>query len=753
MTYRIFPALLLLLPALARAQGAPDAGTPAPAAETTCLEAPPGGEDDASVLAPLQLEVEGRERTLSAVELHGLTTLDKEEVRKLALLPASGPLTVEQAQAMLVRLARTGLFARVAPRVRLTDGQAPVLEVALTENPRLSAVRFEGLTEVQSGELLEELLEVPVGADDPDVTRLELRSSGGRLSAALTTGRDCPPPVPPARLLARLGPDGEVRPGLVHGGVGAGLERVLEELRREGYVLARLSATLGADGVLAVSVDEGRLEGVEVRGVDPALAPRVTAALGFEKGDVLLRSDARKAMERLEARLPFVRVDPDVDGQRLPRARVVEDGPRAWRTREEPAPAPRRRERVEWNGWEDVFRTHRRGGSLPRGLTVEGRTLVVHLAPRRPDVDFTFLPLHTQVTGFTPGVTASLRTFDPLDRVQPTLDAGVFVPLRLGHAHVPGDPEQTRDQQRAQWLLGAKVQLTRLHLAEVGVQVHDFADTPDRWRLGWFDSSLYSALINRPDAEYFRRTGFSTFATARFAEHGLAGLEYRRDAHGAMAPLTAFTFFDRDEVARNAPATGGRMASVVGRLEWASDVDGDARVGSLFRRPETSLFGTRWEWPEQLAVRGLATLEVARPGLGGDAASDFWKGVLDGALYMPVAGHDGLRLRARLAGGGGASLPVQKQEGLGGWNALRGYRFKELEGDASALLSAEYRFGFLGGFADVGGVHRDGGWTEPKVGVGASLYLGDAVDFSVAWRVDGQGGGVPEARLLFQRTF
>ena len=42
-------------------------------------------------------------------------------------------------------------------------------------------------------------------------------------------------------------------------------------------------------------------------------------------------------------------------------------------------------------------------------------------------------------------------------------------------------------------------------------------------------------------------------------------------------------------------------------------------------------------------------------------------------------------LTLRLRGAGGKDLPEQKQEGLGGWTALRGYDFKEFRGNASLL--------------------------------------------------------------------
>ena len=192
------------------------------------------------------------------------------------------------------------------------------------------------------------------------------------------------------------------------------------------------------------------------------------------------------------------------------------------------------------------------------------------------------------------------------------------------------------------------------------------------------------------------------------------------------------------------------MASVVARLEYASDAPEVDEVGTLFRHPEVSLL--EQDWPEDVALRSLLTLEVGVPGFGGDAPFEFWRLISDNALYLPVGDEDdGLRLRAR--GAGGSDVPVQKQEALGGWSALRGYGFKELRGTTSLLFSAEYQWEGFGLFADVGTVHAADGWTDAKLGVGAALHLGDEVELAAAWRTDERAKAAPEVRLLFTRTF
>jgi hypothetical protein len=765
-------ALLLpcLLPLLAAAQGGPPEEGPAAAPPATkaepCIEPEEGSEGLPPVLGTLELRVEGQVQTLSGIAWEGLQHLTEEQVRTLTGLPAEGPFTVDQATRGLRRLARTNLFARLTPTLRLEGDKAPMLEVTIEEHPSIASVSFQGLQDTRPHELLEELFSrttrearAPTGEDDEEVV---LRFNERRLSVTVTSTPPptCPPPRPRKEWLARLDARGEFQPGIIPGGLAPALARAVEALRDEGYSLASLTATLHPDGRLEVLVDEGRIEAVDVEGVEGDMVPRVRAALGLQPGDVYLRSDMHRAVKRLEARLPHLRIRGVERGQR--EVRIVEErgeeGSRSYRTLEEEQPQrQRRRKQVEVDleelvtGWWSEWRDHRHGS---KGIITRGRRVVVQVRPRRPDFDLELLPVHTQVTGLAPGVEGRLRAWDPGDRVHPTLDAALFLPLRLGGQRIPEDPEQTRRQRRLNWLLGAKVKVPSLGLVELGGQLHDFTDTLDRWRLGAIDSYLYSALLNRPDADYFRRKGAAAFATWRLGPSWLLGAEYRRDRYASLVSLEPpLSLFRRGSPPfPNAPATEGRFGSLIGRLEYASDGSSPKEEpGTLFRGPELSLLSHDDDWPSRPTLRSFLTLEVGRPSLGGDPETRFWKLVSDTAFYLPTGHDESLRLRLRAAGGEG--LPLQKREGLGGWSALRGYGFKELRGDVSVLGSAEYRWSALGAFVDVGTVRQEEGWTDARLGLGASLHLGDEVQLTAAWRADERASWTPELRLLFTRPF
>ncbi len=735
-------------------------------AEDPCL-AEEDGEADSEVLGALRLSINGENRALADVKLEGLQRLPEPLVRELARVPAKGSLTPEQAALILQRLVRTGLFTKVTPTVRLSEGATPVLVVALEEQPYVTSVDITGLPKDEQRDVQDQLFQVPYSSDEDDegeddddddddtVASVRVGAEGVQVHIG---PRKCPAPNPPRELLAFFD-EGRFHPGLVWKGMPEALERALDELEDEGYLLASLDATLTPEGQLRLTVEEGKVEAVEVRGVDEDVAARVREVMGIKPGDILLRSDLRRAEGRLEQEMPFLSLW-NVETLPRPATRFEEEREEGGGRRYRPVEEETRREkkRKDWEdgmerAWDALAEQWSRGSGDEAIITV-GRRVVVHVRPRGSSFEAELIPMHTQVTGFAPGLSGSLKLWDVRNRAHVTLDAALTIPLRWGGQRIPGDPERTAFQRRLNWLVGAKVQVPAVRLAEAGVQLYDFTDTNDRWRMGAIDSYIYSALLNRPDAEYFRRKGLTGFATWRFGPQWLVGAEYRRDTYDSLVSFSPpFSLFRRDSAPFPNPLVDeGRMTSVVGHLEYASDAKRTGRVGSLFRNPELSLLKNDWEWPERTAVRSLLTVEVGSPALGGGAEYRFWKVVSDNVLYVNTGHQDGLRLRVRAAGG--EDLPLQKQEALGGWSALRGYAFKEFRGDASLLASAEYRWDFFGVFADVGSVHgRELGWMDPRLGVGAQLYFGDSVHLSVAWRTDERASLSPEARLLFVRPF
>jgi hypothetical protein len=728
-----------------------------------CQETATGDAALDRVLRALVFQLADEKKPLSGVRLTGLTA-----VKEPALWEAIGgqPASWDAARAALVlrRLAALEIFAEITPVLEVGPAAGPTLVVTLVEHPTLSKVVFEGLGELEPEGLLEELLESPSREDverrrvrmkaaeairevadevDEEVAkekdqeiedltrspRQALRKLQRMFEGDARRDRRCPDPLPPRDWLARAEEE-TVFPGIIWKGLGPALERVQERMFQRGYLLSRLEAELAADGTLAVRIDEGKISRLEIRGVAPRLEPQVRTLVGIQPGEPFVESDLGESLGRIERAFPFLRphrqtlpsrAEPQIE--ELPAA----DGVRRYRSRERP-PTSRHR-------W----------------FSVADGALVVHLRARRgvSDTDFREILRHTPVTNFAPGLETSARLWDPENRAHLVVDLDANVNTHRATEALPGS-----ERWRFDGRVSPRVQVPDLKVAELGVAAYSVVDTSDRWRMGAIDSYIYSLLLNRPDSDYFRREGLTAFLTFHLLERLAAGVEYRRDSYQSLSSVPdVFTIFRRSEPPPMTPAIdGGRMGSVVIRLEYTTHPVPLHAVGSRRREPERSLLAADSEyfWSE---LRTVNTIEIANPGLGSDDVFDFVRLVSDSAIFLRTGGRSGIKLRARAAGQLDGQVPLQKREALGGWSALRGYGFKELVGDFSLLGTAEYRMGGLSVFVDAGSVRSGGEFSDPRAGLGASLNLGEQARLDVAWRADGEARLRPDIRLLFERTF
>ena len=501
-----------------------------------------------------------------ALRLSGARSFPDDALWNLIGGPPSIPLTRQKATALLARLAQTGLFSAVEPRSHPRPGQEkPELEIVLSEHPQIRSVQVRGLSEFRTEDVLDQLLEVP---SNREIDRRLKELRGAR-------ARECPAPLPPRAWLARV-EDGEVHGGVLWQGLQAGLGRVMRFLMTRGYPLARLTGELTAAGEILIEVDEGHVGGVEVRGLEARLASEVRGELGLQRGDVFSSGELHSALERVQRRWPFVRADrrrrrsspaPVLRLEERDGGGVKFRSELPFDTKPPPPPLPGddaeeddtdQPQFLEHHGWKeegDFFdvdepeRHHRgngsdhareQGGKQVRRLAsgnawygFHGDTVVVHLKTEliRGKGQWQELLRHTPVTGFAPGLAMTVTLYDPGDRAHLMLDGAVNINTRRRTFDATGGTflERLNAQERVDWLFGPRLRLPALGIAELGGQIHTLTDTADRWRNSSIDSYFYSALLNRADREYYRRSGFAAFVTAHFFEELTLGAEYRRD--------------------------------------------------------------------------------------------------------------------------------------------------------------------------------------------------------------------------------
>ena len=630
------------------------------------------------------------------------------------------PATAPGLAALLLKLLRSGLFAGVE-----LESSAGALRLSLTEQPLISSAAVVGLRDAAPDELLARFLgdrdaprasapREPASALGFLVQRRRMDGGGGRSG--------CPfAPAEPAWFARVEG--GGFQPGLLRGGLAVARLRAAIWLRARGYPHSSVNASLSKDGSLLVTADEGHLAAFEVRGVAPSLRAEVERTLGFHPGDLFASHELRRAAARLTARYPFITLD-------------IEHHPPAAT----PPPLPGAYSGVLEAGDLHVDLSYSTGDTLTApgqrapGLASDaidepapGR-VVLWLRTGRATVDLQPEQLlrHTPATGFAPGLAATLHLWDLEDRARLSLDGALAVNTRRSARNLPAGAdfaEALSAQEGFDWLAGARVAVPAWNLAELGGQLYALTDTNDGWRMSDLNSYVHSALAATPDRDYFRRAGATLLATFHLGDRLTLGTELHRDRFDPLPSPRVWSLLNSGNAPPPAaPVTAGSFDSVLLRAEWSTDDAPLAAVGSLFRHAEIPLtaHASTGTGP---AFSTLATLE-----LGGYA-----KLLSDSRLQLEPAA--GLLVRLRLRAAAGSGLPLQKQEALGGWSALRGYDFKELRGDASGLASLEARWSVLGGFFDLGSVHALEGWVAPRPGTGLQLFLDRLGSLEVAWRL------------------
>jgi hypothetical protein len=662
----------------------------------------------------------------------------------------------DSAAVLLARALESQLFA--SGTLTAAPGSNSSLELRLEENPYLSRAALDParpLQKVAPAQLLAAVLGLPATFDAQSEAELEPISSLSfrvwrkRMDAPLAQPGCQRVPVDP-RLFARVDGDGNFAPGILRGGLRLAELRGLRWLQDRGYPHAAIHASIKG-GAMTITADEGALRSLEPRGADATLNEKVTLALGLHAGDIFSSLSLRRASEKLTDRYPFIVLDT---------GRLRGSGPADTRPILEQLKSVREDLGELYFSWDYRLAGDARDDSKLRtdpDLTSAGDAVellgpgayAIYLKARRAtvDVDWTQLIRHTPATGFAPGLAATLHLWDLQDRGALCLDGAFAVNTKRSARALAGDAgllERMSAQEELDWLGGARLAVPGLHLAEVGAQLYALTDTNDTWRMSDVNSYVHSALTATPDRDYFRRAGATALLTFHLEDHLTLGAEYHRDRDDPLPTPRVWSLVNDGSAPAPARVTPGVIGALLFRAEYTSDAVPIARVGKLQRHPETALSDRSTE-PGPMLI-SLFTLELAKPGLGSDAQFDYLKLISDSRLQLNL-GHDVLaRLRLRIGAGNG--LPLQKDEALGGWNALRGYEFKEFRGDASVLGSAEARWHWAGAFFDLGSVHAPYGFTELLPSAGAQLFLYRIGTLEAAWRLDGHGNLVPSARAL-----
>jgi hypothetical protein len=425
----------------------------------------------------------------------------------------------------------------------------------------------------------------------------------------------------------------------------AAIAKALQErYERDGYGKARVTGTF-QNGRLTLTVDEGRIDDIELLGVPADHIARYRRLLGIEPGDIYNTRVIGRSTARLTSR----------SGGAVSIGRPKRDQP----------------------GGE-------RGETMPDEVTLERRgarnVLVVPVRYRYVDSD---------------GTIGSGREdlFSPADGLSPAIgySATIFDHGRFNHTFVEGYVAYKFGRDEPGYSVGLERPLFGGPRLFLGAETHDITASDDLWRLSSFEQTFVSLAFKNSFRDYYRRRGNQVFGVLRAGGHHEINLMARWDRHEPLPNATSYSFFRDDaELRPPLPVVNQRVnAFVIGYTFDTRPLTSAGNRSTYSRHLKDSLygFGTR----QAPGLRLEWTSEIAGHGLGGDAKFD--RHIVNARGHVPISRHSLLSMRG-LFGFSGGTVPVERVFSLGGIGSVHGYSFKEVSGTKMSLLNAEYRVNF-----------------------------------------------------------
>ncbi len=392
----------------------------------------------------------------------------------------------------------------------------------------------------------------------------------------------------------------------------------------DGYLAAAVTGAL-VDDKLTLTVDEGRVAGVVVEGIDERSAQRAARAANLVPGRVLEQSQVWDALARIES---------VSDGALRP------DGDPPYKVVRTPDGA-----QVVLN----VRRIPMRAGVRPAGPRAAGR--------------------YNRVDGLSLGLLAEAALFDTktYDHVRLwTLGAYGFSAHKFRYALGAG-----------RYLFGQR--------AMVGYEYHDLTDTDDTWHRRGLEEGTGGIINSKSTSDFFRRIGHYAFAFVHARPNLELGASFHGDYYTSLPVVTDDSLLGYKAPRPNPPIEEGRLRSLVLAAGWTSKgrlfPTSKAKLQSFVSRDLYLLGVTK---PE--GVRVESTVELARPGFGSDY--DFTRYIGNVRTHHELGSRFILDTRL-MGGTTGGSPPSFKRFFVGGTGTLRGYDTRQFDGTDMALFTLE----------------------------------------------------------------
>lgn len=270
-----------------------------------------------------------------------------------------------------------------------------------------------------------------------------------------------------------------------------------------------------------------------------------------------------------------------------------------------------------------------------------------------------------------------------------------------------------------------------------GGNIYRGAYTPDKWYFSETDNTVAGLFFKEDYHDFYMRKGGRLFMGREFWKNGFVQAEYTIQAN---SPLTKHT---------NKAIFGGHKNF---RENYSTVTDDSVALAGL--KGDLRMLGLHLGWDSRIKSeepsyhRGQyfdLTLETSGDGSLGDIGGDFSYDITSMTFQHYQQLNPRQYIGFRLIGGlSNQRLPLDRRFFLGGVGSLRGYDFKEFEGNRFFLTNIDYYWEFSNDFAmalftDLGQIGFSQNQFQKsglKSDIGVGLYLLDAFRLDIAQRLD-----------------
>ncbi len=271
----------------------------------------------------------------------------------------------------------------------------------------------------------------------------------------------------------------------------------------------------------------------------------------------------------------------------------------------------------------------------------------------------------------------------------------------------------------------------------LGGNIYRGAFTPDKWYFSEADNTVAGLFFKEDYHDFYMRKGGRLLAGREFWKNGFVQAEFTAQANN---PLTKHT---------NSAIFGGHKKF---RENYSTVIADSAAFAGL--KGDLRMIGLHFGWDSRINSEEASyhrgqyfdlTFETAGDGSLGDIGGDYSYDIAEiGVLhYQPITPKQyvGFRLRGGLSN---QQLPLDRRFFLGGVGSLRGYDFKEFEGNRYFLANIDYYWKFsddfsLALFTDLGQAGFSKKQFEKnglKSDIGVGLLLTEVIRIDIAQRLD-----------------